>query len=218
MSSTTQQIAPSSAAAPPPPPRRTGRWLAGAVVLLVLAAVGITVAAIAFGVRVAESLRQETATETVPGVRELVVKTDEGSVSMRRADGTGVGIRTTEVWSGDSRPAPERHLDAGVLTLSSDCPALNIGCEVNYKIAVPDGTVVRVETVDGSVDAEGLVSPRFEASTVDGSIHLTVPPGNYRVKATTIDGRVRVGVPDDPSASKEISVHSVDGGIDILPG
>jgi hypothetical protein len=206
-------------------------------VLLALA-VGVTVAAITFGVRTAQSLRQETTTETVPGVREIVVETDEGSVSLRHGDGTGVEIRTTRVWSPDSQPTLRSHLDAGVLTLSATCPVINIGCEVNREIVVPAGTRVRVRTVDGPIEADGLVTPSFEASTVDGqviasfgqppehiqvrsidgSVRLTLPPAGYRVDATAVSGRTRVGVTEDPSAAREISVSTVDGQIDILPG
>jgi hypothetical protein len=207
------------------------------VVLAALALVG-TAVAVTFAVRIAESLSQETTTETVPGVRELVVESDEGTVSLRHGDGTDVEIRTTRVWSSDSQPALGRHLDAGVLTLSSGCPWINLGCEVNREIVVPDGTRVRVRTVDGPIEADGLVTPAFDASTVDGrmtlsfgqppehvgvrsvdgSIRLTLPPAGYRVEASAVDGRTRVGVPNDPSAGRDISVSTVDGRIAILPG
>lgn len=236
MSSTILHSAP-QAAPPPPSRRRTGRWLAAAVVLLVLA-LGITVAAITFGVRTAQSLRHETTTETVPGVQELVVETGEGSVSLRHGDSSDVEIRTTRVWSPDSHPTLERRLDAGALTLSATCPAINLGCEVNREIVVPAGTRVRVRTSDGPIKADGLVTPWFEASTVDGqvtasfarppehvqvrsvdgSVRLFLPPAGYRIDATAVSGRTRVGVTDDPSAARDISIGIVDGQIDILPG
>lgn len=201
---------------PPARRRRTTRWVVVAIVAVV-AAVAAVVAAVSFGVWSALSLRQETTTETVPGVRELVVETDEGSVSLRRGAGTEVEVRTTEVWSQDtdSRPTLERHLDSGVLTLSADCPWVNVGCEVNREIVVPDGTAVRVRTVDGAVDATGVVTPNLDVSTVDGSVHVTVPAGSYHVETSAVDGRVRVDVPDDPAATSRISVHTVDGQIDI---
>jgi len=235
---TTQHAAPPMAAPTPPPRRGLGRWLTVTIVMLILAAAGVTVAAIAFGVRTAASLRQETTTETVPGVHAVVVEADEGSVRLRHSGGTGVEVRTTRVWSPDSRPSLERHLDGGVLTLGSSCPLVDLGCEVDREIAVPAGTSVRVRTVDGPIDAEGLVSPRFEASTVDGqvtvsfgqppehvevrsvdgSVRLTLPSARYRVEASAVDGEARVGVRSDPSAVREVSVSTVDGGIDVLPG
>jgi len=233
-----QHATPLTAAPARPPRRGMGRWLAVIIVVLVLAAAGITVAAIAFGVRTAASLRQDTTTETVPGVHAVVVEADEGSVQLRHSGGTGVEVRTTRVWSPDSRPSLERHLDAGVLTLGSSCPLVDFGCEVDREIAVPAGTSVRVRTVDGPIDAVGLVSPRFEASTVDGrvtvsfgqppehvqvrsvdgAVRLTLPPARYRIEASAVDGEVRVGVRSDPSAVREVSVSTVDGGIDVLPG
>jgi hypothetical protein len=230
-------MTPPIAAPPPSPPRRRSRWLVAMVVLAVLAAVGIAVT-VTFAVRIAESLSQETTTETVPGVHELVIESDEGRVSLRHGDGTDIEVRTTRVWSSDSHPTLDRRLDAGVLTLSSSCPWINLGCEVNREIVVPAGTAVRVRTVDGPVEADRLVTPKFDASTVDGrvtasfgqppehvsirsvdgSVSLTLPAASYRVEATTVDGRARVDVPDDPSATREISVSTVDGRIDVLRG
>jgi hypothetical protein len=204
---------------PPPRRRRTTRWVVVAIVAAVAVSTAV-VAAVTFGVWAAMSLRQETTTETVPGVRELVVQTVDGSVSLRRGAGSDVEIRTTEVWSedADSRPTLQRRRDGGVLTLTDSCPLINIGCEVDREIVVPDGTAVRVRTVDGSIDAAGLVAPSVDLSTVDGSVRVTVPAGDHHVETSTVDGGVRVDVPDNPAAASRISVRTVDGQIDIRRG
>lgn len=218
---------------PPPRRRRTGLLVGGGVLLLTAAAVG----AAAFGITTATSLREDTSTETVPGVRELVVDVDEGRIALRAATGPDVEVRTTRIWGPGYEPVVRHDLVDGVLTVTSDCPSFNLGCEVEQEIAVPAGTVVGVRTVTGSIDAVGLDVPRFGATGVDaavtagfvrppddvrvqtvaGAVRVEVPPGAYRVSANTVAGPADVDVASDPSADRAISVRTVTGSIDVSP-
>lgn len=218
----------------PPRRRRTGpALLVGAGVVLLA-----TCGAVAFGVSTAASLRTESSSESVAGVAEIVIDVDEGSVALRAGTGPDVEVRTTRIWSPGSEPDVERRLEGGVLTLTSDCPAFDLGCEVEHDIVVPAGTSVRARTVASDVRAVGIDAPRFTATTVGGTISvsfsappdevaiqtvsgdalLTVPPAGYRVTTGTVTGRERVDVGQDPAADRTVSVRTVSGAIEILPG
>lgn len=226
-----------------PAPRRRGRRIAlvaGAGVGLAVAvgAVAVTTGAIALGVGVAGSLQTETASRTVPGVREIVVDSDEGRVALRAATGPDVEVRTTRTWTPGSEPVLGGGLVDGVLTLTADCPQIGLGCETDRDIAVPAGTAVRVRTVEGGIDAVGLDTPRFSAATtagpvtvgfaappeqvdvetVAGPVRVTVPQGGYRVEADTVIGSVRVDGVQDPAAARRITVRTVTGPVEVLPG
>lgn len=225
----TVQLPPTS----PPRRRRTGIIVLIVGAVLVLAVGG----AIAFGLHTAGSLRHDTSTESVAGVHDLVVTVDEGFVSLRTGTGTDVEVRTTRSWTNDE-PVLERQLSDGVLTLGSDCPAFNVGCEVEREIVVPAGTTVTAKSVDGAIKAVDLDTPRFTATTVDGSVtasfakapqqlqvqavdgdvRVTVPPGAYHVTTKSVSGGERVDVTQDPAAPREISVRTVSGDIEILHG
>ena len=220
---------------PSPRRRRTGpALLVGAGVLLLAAG---AIGAVALGVNTATSLQEDTVSRSVPGVRELVIDVDEGRIVLRAAAGPDVEVRTTRTWGPGYEPAVGQELVNGVLTLTSDCPSFNLGCEVEQEIAVPAGTAVRARTVAGAVDAVGLDAPRFAAATVDGAVsasfarppdevtvqtvaggvRVTVPQDAYRVSATTVSGSVRVALPSDLAADRSIVVRTVAGPIDVSP-
>ena len=60
--------------------------------------------------------------------------------------------------------------------------------KVDYRITVPEGARVEVETVNGSVELEGLRGA-VRASTVNGSMHIDGATG--AVEATTVNGSIR---------------------------
>ncbi|QJY47430.1 hypothetical protein [Pseudonocardia broussonetiae] len=218
----------------PPRRRRTGLALIVGAGVVLLATGG----AVAFGVATAASLRTESSSESVAGVAEVVIDVDAGFVALRGGTGPDVEVRTTRIWAPGSEPVVERRLEGGVLTLTSDCPAFDLGCEVEREIVVPAGTSVRARTVASDVEAVGIDVPRFTATTVGGSVTasfsvppdevavqtvsgdalLTVPPAAYRVTTATVTGRERVDVAQDPADGRTVSVRTVSGAIEILPG
>lgn len=219
-------------------PRRRG----GPALALALGATAIVLAvgggAVAIGVSVAGSLRDETSTDVVPGVREVVVDVDEGSVALRAGTSPDLVLRTTRIWADGYEPVVERVLVDGVLTLTSDCPALNFGCEVGQSLVVPPGTAVTVRTVEGGIEAVDLDTDRFSATSVagavtasfsrppgqvraesvGGAVHLTLPHAEYRVESTSVTGEQRIGVAHVPAAASEVRARTVSGPIAIVPG
>jgi hypothetical protein len=231
MTSTQQSPAPLRPQTTRPRRRRTA-LIVGTGVLL---AGGITVGAVALGVRVASSLEQETTAQSVPGVHELVVDLDEGWLRLTAATGPDVEVSTTRAWTPGYEPVLDQRVVDGVLTLSSDCADFNVGCEVTREIGVPPGTAVRIRSGAGGVDAVDLDTPRFavdtgagpitasfvtapdsvQVRTVAGPVSLRVPQGAYRVSAGTVVGPVGVGVVNDPGASRSIDAHTVTGPVAI---
>ena len=74
---------------------------------------------------------------------------------------------------------------------------------VEYRVSVPRGARVRVGTVNGRVEVEG-VGGAARASTVNGSVHVTGVGG--QVEASAVNGSVEVDVARvDPAGRSEIS-------------
>jgi hypothetical protein len=224
---------------PTPPPRRRGiRVALIAVITGACLAVLLAVGAIALGVSVGKAGTQDTVSRSFPGVREIVVEADGGSVTLRAATGPDARVDTTRFWTPGYEPVVTSGVSGGVLTLTSDCPDFNIGCETTHAITVPAGTDVRVHTIGGAIEAVGLDSPRFSADavggpvtasftappedvrvqTVAGPVRVTVPQAGYRVTAETVVGAVHIGVAQDPASARTISAHTVTGPVDVLPG
>jgi hypothetical protein len=117
---------------------------------------------------------------TYQGIRSLDIA-DASDVSLTSAPaGTPLQVRA-RVTEGLRTPERDvRRLGDGTLELTSSCPILFGGnCDVDYEIAVPAGTAVRVDANGGDVDAEDLVSThpvRLETSGGDiSAIDVTTP-------------------------------------------
>jgi hypothetical protein len=74
---------------------------------------------------------------------------------------------------------------------------------VEYRVSVPRGARVRVSTVNGRVEADGVLGS-VHASTVNGSVDLTGLGGS--VEASAVNGSVEADVARvDPSGRSELS-------------
>jgi DUF4097 and DUF4098 domain-containing protein YvlB len=74
--------------------------------------------------------------------------------------------------------------------------------KVDYRLSVPRGARVRLRTVNGRVEVDG-VAASLEASTVNGSVDVTGAGGE--VEASAVNGSVDVAVARvDPSGRSEI--------------
>jgi hypothetical protein len=174
----------------------------------------------------------DTVTDSVTGVREIVVDIGAGPVTLTRAPGSEVGLRT--VPHGMFPAGAGHRLEDGVLTASAGCFTFN--CYTEEYLAVPAGIPVQVRTGAGDVTATDLDVPRFDvragAATViasfvrppddvriqlgmAGNVDLRVPDVGYRVDTGYTVGTERVDVVDDPSAPRSLSVHAAVGNISV---
>ena len=113
--------------------------------------------------------------DTYTGVRALDID-DASDVRLTSAPaGSELEVRS-EITAGLSSPdTAVRRRDDGTLALSSSCPNLFGGsCDVDYEIAVPAGTAVRVDASAGDVTAEDLTSSvPIELDSSAGDITVT---------------------------------------------
>ena len=201
------------------------RWALAGVGTLVLVGTAVLGAGLAATDRV---------TDTVSGVREIVVDIGAGPVTLTGTSGTAVGIET--ITHGLFSASAEHVLADGVLTIRADGWGLNSYTEEN--IAVPAGVPVRVHTGAGDVTAVDLDVPRFSlnagASTahlsfrtapqsisVDtgaaGTIDIRVPDDGFVVTADAGIGSEQVSINSDPSATRSVHAETLVGSIEISP-
>jgi hypothetical protein len=103
--------------------------------------------------------------------------------------------------------------------------------EVSYRIRVPAGARVSVETSNGRIDLRGIrgrvdaettnghiegraLGGRVEASTVNGSIELDMAAvADEGIRLGTTNGGITLRVPE--SARADLAANTVNGGIDV---
>ena len=150
----------------------------------------------------------------------------------------------TETWEGETLRVTTRcpPINAGPNCSVDYVIALPDGVDVEAYTGTGDVSVsdlrgdVRVTTGTGDITAAGLTStdvdvqsgtgdvtlrfgnaPRtVQADTGTGNVRITVPPGDlYQVNGDSGTGDLRVRLVHDPSASRQITVHTGTGDIDV---
>jgi hypothetical protein len=151
-------------------------------------------------------------TDKVTGLR---VDSGAGDVVVTEYDGSAVKVTETLNWR-ETRPETEHPVEGGILRLSYTCDDRMSwrSCHVNYKVQVPKGLTVRVDSGSGDVtlrslsgrldvsagsgdvDGAGLAGKALVAEGGSGSIELTYdsPPDDVRLEAGA--GDVTLRVPD----------------------
>ncbi|MFG1702397.1 DUF4097 domain-containing protein [Nonomuraea sp. M3C6] len=158
---------------------------------------------------------QDTASYQVTDkVAKLQLKSGSGDTVVTETDGSAVRVVETLRWRGDEKPAAEHKVDGDVLFVTYDCPSSWGSCSVDYKIEVPKGLPVDLDSgsgnitlraltgqVDvhvgsGDVDATGLAGKKVFAEAGSGNVELkyTAAPDSAELKAGS--GDVVLNVPD----------------------
>jgi DUF4097 and DUF4098 domain-containing protein YvlB len=83
--------------------------------------------------------------------------------------------------------------------------------KVDYEVTVPRGARVRLKTVNGPVDVDGL-SGDLEAESVNGGLNLAALAGE--VRATTVNGPINATFDSVPSTGHH-RFKTVNGGIEV---
>ncbi|MCK2219876.1 DUF4097 domain-containing protein [Actinomadura sp. ATCC 31491] len=150
-------------------------------------------------------------TDQVTGLR---LTSGSGDTVVTETGGKAVKVTETLRWRGDAKPKAEHKVDGGALALSYSCPS-NIGtCSVDYKIEVPKGVAVdldsgsgdvtlralsgdvKVHVGSGDVDASGLAGRNVVADAGSGDVELAYvsAPASARLEAGS--GDITLNVPD----------------------
>lgn len=222
---------------PRPRPERTGRGPAvpppgGARVAIVAGSVVLTALTLAWATfSLVNAMSHTSEVQTVafgPGIRSVVVRVDEGSVSVRARSRDDVGgSRTIE--RGLQIPDVRERVDGDTLRIDASCGATTSGwCDVAYALEVPTDTRVDVESVTGSLTVAGVTGGvrahstmgNVDATDVAGSAVLETTVGSVwgtalrsaDVQATTTGGSVRLQFEEPPS---RVVAHAGTGSVDV---
>ncbi|MGI5207142.1 DUF4097 family beta strand repeat-containing protein [Spirillospora sp. CA-108201] len=179
------------------------------------AAAAATAAALAGCGNVSVGRHQQERSYTAPaGTTGLKITAHRGRVEVIASDSPGIRVTERLRWSNDKNRPKARHVSEGrTLALSSSCGrnAMGFGaCGVSYRVQVPRGMPVQIDSEDGAIEASGLAgavrlrsrsgavrATDLRATTVsissdDGSVHVTGRAGTADLHsdsgAVTADG------------------------------
>ncbi|MBD0843378.1 MULTISPECIES: hypothetical protein [unclassified Streptomyces] len=165
-------------------------------------------------------------------VRALDLDTKGGHVELIATEADTVKV-TEKLSYSDDKPATSHKVADGELRLiGAGC---NTGdCSVSYRIELPAGTELRVDSGGGHITGEELAGParlRTEGGHVDvsfvkapdriyaasggGDITVQVPSGPYAVSVDAQGGKSETAVDNDPSAERKIDARSDGGDVEI---
>lgn len=209
--------------APAPAPYRTPAPVRRAL-LAVAAALGLFLVAVST-ISLLDLAASHTTEElrSYTGVRALDID-DASDVRLTSAPaGSAMEVRA-QVTSGLRSPRTDvRRREDGTLELSASCPSLFGGrCEVDYEIAVPAGTAVRVDASAGDVTAEDLTSPvPVELGSSAGDItviDVSTPELRVESSAGDLDAsgvRARAVHADSSAGDVSLSLRTAPERVDI---
>ncbi|MFG1696421.1 DUF4097 family beta strand repeat-containing protein [Nonomuraea sp. NPDC049309] len=156
--------------------------------------------------------------EVTDKVTALRLVSNAGDAVITETGGDAVRVVETLHWRGGDKPRPEHRVDGQELFLTYGCPSQWGTCGVDYKIEVPKGLRMTLEsgsgnitlrdltgeitlsTGSGDVDAAGLAGKKLSGEVGSGNIELkfSAVPQDLRLKAGS--GDIDVRVPDQPYA------------------
>ncbi|TQN27831.1 putative adhesin [Haloactinospora alba] len=208
------------------PRRRTGWLVAGAVLALVVLAVGVV------NVTANLAVSEERTSDSFDGASSVAVDNGTpGRVRVSGTDGDTVTVDRTLSSSPLAQPDETVRADGDTVRADARCEGTLFvfgKCAVDYDIGVPAGTAVEVTTSSGAVEVEGVEGDvRASASSgtvtvrdVTGDAELTASSGN--VRATGVSGNLDLetssgGINARPSGggAETVRARSSSGSIDL---
>lgn len=158
----------------------------------------------------------DTTPRSLPAnLHRLVVEAGDGDVDVRPSGEASARATPDARWTW-MRPRIEiSTADAGAqAVVRSSCPGWTPlpGCSVRWRLEVPDGTEVVLNTTRGDVDARDLRGP-VSAVTTSGDVEL------HRVEATAVNARTTTGdVTLDRVRAPQVSARTTTGDIVMRRG
>ncbi|MEU8195537.1 DUF4097 family beta strand repeat-containing protein [Microbispora amethystogenes] len=176
------------------------------------AALGLTLTVTACGGTLGFGGEQAVQSYDVKDAVTLVdAHTGSGDVVVSESDRSGIHVTETLHWWGTRPKTEDGHsVDGGTLTLKYKCGR----CSVDYKVEVPRGLAVKIDTGSGDltlrnltgqveastgsgdVDARGLAAKEVNARTGSGDVTLRFTAVPAEVQAVTGSGDGKVWLPD----------------------
>ncbi|MEV4068875.1 DUF4097 domain-containing protein [Nonomuraea fuscirosea] len=167
-------------------------------------------------------------------VSTLRLDSDAGDAVITETDGASVRVVEKLRWRGDDKPVPEHKVEGGSLFLTYECPSNWGSCSVDYKIEIPKGLPVDLESGSGTltlraltgsidlrvgsgdVDAADLGGKKVLAKAGSGNIELKYVSAPDNVELEVGSGDITLNVPDGAydvksdvgSGDKNVSIKS----------
>lgn len=193
-------------------------WILTVVIVLALGAAILAAATLL--------LRDETteeATFDMSTVTEIRTVVEAGNVEIETEDRSDIRVVTVLTSGLGSDPQSEVTLEAGVLSMESECQSFLIStCRVTYRVTVPRDLALALDlqTTAGNVDLTGASGPvvvRTTAGNIDVTDHvgeeadLRTTAGNVTFEASTAPTRLSI---DTTAGSITVRVPDVGYRID----
>lgn len=184
------------------------------------------------------STNQDTVSyEVTDKVSKLQLQSGAGDTVITETGGTAVRVVETLRWRGDDKPKPQHKVEGQALFVTYDCPSNWGSCSVDYKIEIPKGLAVDLDsgsgdvtlrTLSGELDAN-LGSGDLEGRDLTGKkVYVKAGSGNVELKYGTApdsvelesgSGDISLLVPDvGYNVKKDIGSGDVNVGVKSDPG
>ncbi|MFJ8834420.1 DUF4097 family beta strand repeat-containing protein [Micromonospora aurantiaca] len=155
-----------------------------------------------------------------------------GNVTLTASDSGSVKV-TENLRYSDTKPKTSHDVNGSTLNLvDNGCGKDN--CHVDYKIELPEGTVVKIKTDGGDITGRGLgadttvttaggdidlqyatAADLVDVTSEGGNVKIKVPSGPYEVDASTEGGDRTVSVQAVPGSAHKIRARSGGGDVTV---
>jgi hypothetical protein len=169
---------------------------------------------------IATSTNQDTAAyEVKEKVSKLQLEGKAGDSVITETGGDSIRVTETLRWRGDDKPKPQHNVEAGALFVTYDCESNWGSCSVDYKIEVPKGLAVDVNSGSGDITLRALTG-QIDAVVGSGDVDATGLAGK-KVYAKAGSGNVELrytAAPDSAelqTGSGDVTLHVPDGAYDV---
>jgi putative adhesin len=141
-------------------------------------------------------------------VNEVRISGGSGDVVVIGDDTTGVDVRRTVRYVGETKPGPTMSVSGSVLSVNTSC---GMRCSASYEVHVPRGVTVTGRNDSGQVTARGVSEVDVEVDS--GNIEVDGATGSVKAKADS--GRIRV---TDVAGSATLTADSGNVEVDRVAG
>lgn len=88
-----------------------------------------------------------------------------GSIEVTPGAGPGVTVRRTVHYRGADVPTPGQQVSGGVLTFTDGCSSSLSTCFIDYRLEVPAGATVKLESSSGRIAVTGVAAAEVKADS-----------------------------------------------------
>ncbi|GAA3596429.1 hypothetical protein GCM10022419_094560 [Nonomuraea rosea] len=152
-------------------------------------------------------------------VTKLQLKSNAGDAVVTETDGNAIRVVETLHWRGDEKPTPQHKVEGGALFVTYDCASSWGSCGVDYKIEIPKGLPVDLDSGSGDITLRSLTGP-IDAHVGSGDLGATglagkkvfveAGSGNIQLQYTAVPESAELKV-----GSGDIALNVPDGAYDV---